>query len=103
MILAMFARSKGDKSYLLRSDWLLASLVELLDSLLIVSQILLTSNKNGWKTAAEVQHLRDPLIKHVSASPLIVEMPYGCSITNLLLNVIEGVWGVDSEADKNDM
>ena len=66
---------KSGEAYLLRSDWLLTGLMKLLDGLLIVSQILLTSDKNGWKTTAEVQNFRDPLIRHVSAFPLISDMP----------------------------
>jgi len=66
---------KSGEAYLLRSDWLLTGLMKLLDGLLIVSQILLTSDKNGWKTTAEVQNLRDPLIRHMSALPLISDMP----------------------------
>jgi len=48
-------------AYLLRSNWLLGSLVELLDGLLVVTEILLTSNKDDWQTLAEMEDLRDPL------------------------------------------
>ena len=51
----------GQKSYLLRGNGLLASLSELLDDLLVVSQILLAANKDDRETLAEVQNLRDPL------------------------------------------
>ena len=89
----------GDKAYLFRSDWLLASLVKLLDGLLVVSQILLTSNKNGWETAAEMQHFRNPLDKHVSASSFIIDVVE----TNLLLNIVEGIRRIDGETDEDDM
>lgn len=49
------------KSHLLRSDGLLASLMEFLDSLLVVTEILLTSNEDDWKTLAEMKNLGDPL------------------------------------------
>jgi hypothetical protein len=51
----------GRKSYLLRGNGLLAGLSELLDDLLVVSQILLAANKDDRETLAEVQNLRDPL------------------------------------------
>jgi hypothetical protein len=49
------------KAYLLRSDWLLRSLVQLLNRLLVVSQILLAANQDDRQTLAEVKDLRDPL------------------------------------------
>ena len=67
---------KSGEAYLLRSDWLLTGLMKLLDGLLIVSQILLTSDKDSWETAAEVQNFRDPLFESVSACPLINDMLY---------------------------
>jgi hypothetical protein len=66
---------------LLGRNRLLASLPQLLNSLLVVTQILLASNEDDRQTLAEVQNLGDPL----------------------LLNVVEGVRRVDSEADQNDM
>lgn len=48
-------------AYLLWSHWLLGSLVELLDGLLVVAKILLASNENDWETLAEVKDLRNPL------------------------------------------
>ncbi len=48
-------------TYLLWSNWLLGGLVELLDGLLVVTEILLTSDKDDWKTLAEMEDLRDPL------------------------------------------
>lgn len=43
--------------YLLRCDWLLRSLVELLNRLLVVSQILLAAHQNDGKTGAKVEDL----------------------------------------------
>jgi hypothetical protein len=48
-------------TYLLRGDGLLAGLAELLDCLVVVSQILLATNQNDGETLAEVKDLRDPL------------------------------------------
>jgi len=40
---------------LLGCYWLLRSFVKLLDGLLIVSQILLATDENDWKTVAKVE------------------------------------------------
>lgn len=50
------------KSYLLGGHGLLARLAELLDDLVVVSQILLAANENDGKALAEVQNLGDPLL-----------------------------------------
>jgi hypothetical protein len=71
----------ADLLTLLRWDGLLAGLSEFLDDLLVVSQILLAANKDDRETLAEVQNLRDPL----------------------LLDVVEGVGRVNSEADQDNM
>lgn len=52
---------KGFFSYLLWCNWLLAGLVKLLDGLLVVAKILLTSHEDDWETLAEMQHFGDPL------------------------------------------
>jgi hypothetical protein len=64
---------------LLWCNWLLAGLVKLLDGLLVVAKILLTSDEDDWEPLAEMQHFGDPL----------------------LLDVVEGVGGVDGEADED--
>lgn len=46
---------------LLRGHRLLAGLSQLLDDLLVVSEILLATDEDDGKTLAEVQNLRDPL------------------------------------------
>lgn len=46
---------------LFRSDRLLRGLVQLLDRLLVVSEILLTSNKDDRKVVAEMENFGDPL------------------------------------------
>jgi hypothetical protein len=51
------------ETYLLLGDGSLRGLVEFLNSLLVVSEILLTSNKDDGKTLAEVQDFGDPLSK----------------------------------------
>jgi hypothetical protein len=48
-------------SYLLGSNGLLAGLVELLNGLLVVTQILLATDENDRKTAAEMKNFGDPL------------------------------------------
>lgn len=61
----------GIKTYLLLGDGGLRSLVKLLDGLLVVSKILLASNKDDGKALAEMEDLRDPLsnTNHVSMRP----------------------------------
>lgn len=57
--------------YLLGGDGLLAGLSELLNDLLVVSQILLAADEDDGETLAEVQNLRDPLqLRYVSAKAL---------------------------------
>jgi hypothetical protein len=46
---------------LLGGDWLLRGLVQLLNRLLVVSEILLATYKDDGKALAEVQDLGDPL------------------------------------------
>lgn len=50
-------------AYLFRSDWLLAGLMELLDGLLVVTEILLTSYEDDGETLTEVEHFGDPLCR----------------------------------------
>lgn len=52
---------KESLSYLLWCNWLLAGLVKLLDGLLVVAKILLTSDEDDWEPLAEMQHFGDPL------------------------------------------
>lgn len=49
------------RNYLFWSNWLLARLVKLFNGLLIVTEILLATNKDDGKTLAEVKNLRNPL------------------------------------------
>jgi len=63
------------------SNGLLACLVEFFDGLLVVAEILLAAHEDNGESLAEMQDLRDPL----------------------LLNVIEGVGRVDSEANEDNM
>lgn len=89
------------KTYLLRGDGLLAGLAELLNGLVVVSQILLATNQDDGKALAEVKNLRDPLFGTCQQEP-----PYLGPIslvTDLLLNVVQRIGRVDSEADEDDM
>jgi hypothetical protein len=43
-------------AYLLGGDWFLARLVELFNSLLVVTEILLAADEDDGKTTAEMQH-----------------------------------------------
>jgi len=56
------------KTYLLLGDGSLRGLVKFLNGLLIVSEILLTSNKDDGKALAEMQDLGDPLSKTIHVS-----------------------------------
>lgn len=71
----------ADLLTLLRQNRLLAGLAKLLDDLGFVAQILLAADENDGKTLAEVQDLGDPL----------------------LLDVVEGVRGIDGEADQDNV
>lgn len=70
-----------DLSGLLLGNRSLRSLVKFLDGLLVVSEILLTSNKDDRKTLTEMEDLGDPL----------------------LLDVVERVGRVDGETNQDDM
>jgi hypothetical protein len=48
-------------SYLFWGNWLLAGLVELFDSLLIITQILLATDEDDGEATAEMQNLGNPL------------------------------------------
>jgi hypothetical protein len=58
---AAIAGPTGFTTYLLWCNWLLASLVKLLDGLLVVAEILLTSNEYDWEPLAEMENFGDPL------------------------------------------
>jgi len=66
---------------LLHGDWLLGSLVQLLNGLGVESQILLAAYKDNREPGAEVQDFGDPL----------------------LLNIVERIGRVDGETDEDDM
>lgn len=51
----------GISAYLALTDGALGGLVELLNSLGVVTQILLTANQDNGKTLAEVEDLGNPL------------------------------------------
>ena len=60
-------------AYLLGSNGLLAGLMELLDGLLVVTQILLATNENDRETTAEVKDFGDPLHLSTRQRFLILE------------------------------
>ena len=57
----MYLETAEAVSYLLRSHGLLRSLVQLLNCLLVISQILLAADEDDGQALAEMQDLRDPL------------------------------------------
>lgn len=57
-----------DYAYLFRGDGLLRCLVQLLNGLLVVSQILLAADEDDGQAGAEVQDLGNPLKKNESVS-----------------------------------
>jgi hypothetical protein len=87
-------------SYLLLGNRLLRCLCKLLDGLLVMSQILLTSNQDDRKAMAEMKDLRDPLV--LSA---LLDSPdyFCCDLSYLLLNVLERIRRVNSKADQDNM
>lgn len=106
----------SDSTYLLGRDGLLAGLAKLLDGLLVVTEILLAADEDDWQTLAEVQDLRDPLLRlhmsvmliwrrirrlNIKVARSSIWCPANRETTDLLLNVIQGVGRIDSEADKD--
>ena len=92
------------KTHLLLGDGSLRGLVKFLDSLLVVSEILLTSNEDDRKTLAEMQDLGDPLLKNKSCQHAARHVRWQFRrAAYLLLDVVEGVGRVDGETDQNDM
>lgn len=92
------------ETHLFESDGSLRSLVQLINRLLVVTEINLASNQNDRKALAEVKNLGDPLKDYIKVSGC----PYPLyqtrvKITNLLLNVVQRVGGVDGKANQDDM
>jgi hypothetical protein len=101
-----------DYAYLFRGDGLLRCLVQLLNGLLVVSQILLAADKDDGEAGAEVQNLRDPLKNHNAVSVCSPSKsvthdamaPWARErVVYLLLDVVQRIRRVDSEADEDDM
>lgn len=109
---AVSGQTRVQHTYLLGADGLLACLAELLNGLVVVTQILLAADQDDGKSLAEMEDLRNPLQKastsvHDSQVALALvrdnlgwgrgEGPY------LLLNVVQGVGRVDSKADQDNV
>jgi hypothetical protein len=71
----------SDLLTLVRGDRSLRGLVQLIDGLLVVTEIDLASNQNDREALAEMKNLRDPL----------------------LLNVVQRIGRVNSKADQDDV
>jgi hypothetical protein len=85
------AEAQGYVSYLLGSNGLLACLMELLNGLLVVTQILLATNEDDGQAAAEMQDFGNPLWASTCQRFLIFQLwiEYGSVKQYLLLDVIE--------------
>lgn len=105
-------QTKGQNTYLLGADGLLACLAELLNGLVVVTQILLATDEDDGKALAEMQDLRNPL-EQASAA---VGDSQGASLgyetvprgrrdqgPYLLLNIVQRVGRVDSKADQDNV
>jgi len=66
---------------LLRCNWFLRCFGQLFNGLLVVSKVVLATDENDWEALAKVKHFGDPL----------------------LLDVVERIRRIDSEADEDDM
>lgn len=96
------------RTYLLRGDRLLAGLAELLDGLVVVTQILLAADENDGKTLAEVQNFGNPLQEQTYQ-----QMAYQAhdwhknrgwlGWAHLLLYVVQGIRRVNSKADQDNV
>lgn len=107
-------QTQGQKTYLLGADGLLACLAELLNGLVVVTQILLATDEDDRKALAEMQDLRNPLEQasasvgdSQSASPVYGTVLFGGGGGDqgpyLLLNVVQRVGRVDSKADQDNV
>lgn len=98
------AAAIGKVAYLLGRNGLLARLTELLLNLGVVSQILLATDEDDGETLAEVKNFRDPLLIGESTCQSAYLAYGGSAITTyLLLDVVERIGRVDSEADQDNV
>jgi hypothetical protein len=86
-----------DMTDLLGGYWLLGSLVQLLDRLLVEAQILLAADEDDGQILAEMQNLGDPLYCVSEALHAAKHVSY------LLLYVVERVGRVDGEANQDNV
>lgn len=106
-------QTQGQKTYLLGADGLLACLAELLNGLVVVTQILLATDEDDGKALAEMQDLRNPLEQATASvgdsqgdSPGYETVLFGGRGGQgpyLLLNVVQRVGRVDSKADQDNV
>ena len=87
--------------YLFSGDGLLVGFVQVSPNGLIVTQVHLASHQNDGKTRAEMQNLRDPLTSELAWWSRYIWRLVGEGY--LLLHVIERIWGVNGEADQDDV
>ena len=99
-------------AYLFRGNGLLRCLVQLLNGLLVVSQILLAANEDDGQAGAEVQDLGNPLEKNDSVSVCspresvthdAIAARARERVIYLLLDVVQRIGRVDGEANEDDM
>jgi hypothetical protein len=91
-------------SYLLGGDGLLASLVKLFNGFLVVTEIFLAADEDDGEATAEMNDFGDPLVSTCQRFSLSGESSGEKGAASyLLLDVVEGVGRVDSEADQDDM
>ena len=99
-------------AYLFRGDGLLRCLVQLLNGLLVVSQILLAADEDDGQAGAEVQDLGNPLeekdsVSVCSPSESVTHDAIAAwareRVVYLLLDVVQRIRRVDGEADEDDM
>jgi hypothetical protein len=89
-------------AYLLGGHRRLTGLAELLNGLLVETQILLAADQNLGDIRAEMMYLRAPLSRN-SVSNMSKACVVARAGANLLADVVQRIGGVDSEADQDDV
>lgn len=78
----------------------LKCLFQLFYCLGVIAEIGFAANENDWETLTEVQNLGDPLWTDLCQR---VRASVFSGRSYLFLDVVEGVWRIDGEADEDDM